>query len=1074
MILHQTLRIKFIAIGLLIFSASFAAEKIKRPSFYPSTPSARFVTFKPASTATEASNDFAAIQANLPKTLKVMAIRVQFQRDNDRNTTGDGWFDLSTGTGMINPPPHNRRYFANQLRALKDYYLKVSGGKLALQVEEENGDSFVYPLASDSAWTLPHPMAYYNPNQTPAVLDQRLAELFRDAIVSADQAGYIDFSKFDVFIIFHAGVGAEFTQEFDTTPCDIPSVFLNFNDLKKNIGGNLPDFAGIPVNNGTFFIKEGIILPETENQGDYKIFGLLGTAALMMGFQLGLPALFDTDTGHPGIGRFGLMDQGSGNFYGSIPAQPCAWSKIFLGWEQPILISSGDKIPVAAALAANPNKIYKIPINAKEYFLVENRQQRVRETRNIAVGFDANGKRVEFYYGSDGSPIINPLDGIDVITSVNEYDFDLPGSGILIWHIDENIIEQKYAENRVNTDMNHRGVDLVEADGSQDMGYYYNFFGFTGYHAGYAEDMWWDANPAHLFVNSSQQVKFTPFTKPSTHSYARANTGIYITNFSPIDSVMYFKLEIKYYQPGFPAFLGANSGNSALVVGDLNGDGREEIVAATASGMILAWQANGEKLITNDAFTYQISLLGDTTNIPLPMFARIETGHFLHSPALADLTGDGALEVIAGSSIGHLFAWQAEDRNSDGEADLLFEINCGSTITTVPIIGDWNSATPGSEIAIGDQTGRIHLISETGQIVWQTAISNKALQRLMACRDVSAMRFVAIDEAGTIFAVDENGNIIWQKRFAGAGILNYPAFGDLDRDGRSDIVLTSTIGNLFILTHEGDFLPDFAGISTSSPLSNPALADVDGDGYLDIIVTGGGKIFAYRFNGTLLTNFPILIDRGAESEAYPDPILVDLDGDQKIEIIVASKNGLMNAFHSDGRKVNGFPLSISTPANSAPVIAHLTSDSLFCLIARSEDDFCHVWTLEYKFNDRQIYWRQFLNNERHSAIAQLPGSVPSRTGALMPEKTVYNYPNPTEGNWTIIRYYLREAAEVTIRIYDAAGELVEQLTGPGIGGIENERTWDVTRVQSGIYLARVTAKRANESSMVMIKIAVVK
>ncbi len=1070
----QTLRIKLIAIGLLICSSSFAAEKIKRPSFHPSTPSTRYVTFHSTSAVMEASDQAGRIRAEVPKTLKVMAIRVQFQRDNDRNTTGDGWFDLSQTTGMINPPPHNRHYFANQLRALKHYYQSVSGGKLILQVEDENGEGFVYPLASDSAWTLPHPMAYYNPNQTPELLDQRLAELFRDAITSADAAGYIDFSKFDVFVIFHAGVGAEFTQEFDTTPSDIPSVFLNFNDLKKSIGQNLADFKGISVNHGAFFVQEGIILPETENQSDYKIFGLLGTAALMMGFQLGLPALFDTDTGHPGIGRFGLMDQGSGNFYGSIPAQPCAWSKIFLGWEQPIVISAGEKIPVAAALTANPNKIYKIPINAKEYFLVENRQRRLHETRDIAVGFDANGKRVEFYYGSDGSPVINPLDGIDVITSITEYDFDLPGSGILIWHIDENVIEQKYAENRVNTDMTHRGVDLVEADGSQDMGYYYNFFGFTGYHAGYAEDMWWDANPAHLFVNAAQQVMFTPFTRPSTQSYARANTGIYITDFSPIDSIMYFKLEIKLFQPGFPVYLGENSGKSSLLAGDLNGDGRHDIVAATENGIILAWQADGEKLIHNAATTARVSLIGDTTFLPLPVFAKIAHGYFHHAPALADLNGDGVLEVIAGSSDGTLYAWRATDQDGDGQADLHFEIDCGSPITTVPIIGDWDSSTPGIEIAVGDEAGNIHVIAATGQLVWQKPISSRRLDRVIGYRYANMVRFIAIDEGATIFSVDKSGAVTWQKAMAEAGILNYPAIGDIDRDGNPDIVISSSQGRLIMLNRDGDVVPSFANVTTGTPLSNPALADIDADGYLDIVLVGGGKIFAYHFNGVMLTNFPIIIDRNAEHETYPDPILVDLDGDQKIEIIVPSKNNVMTGFHHDGQKVNGFPLSISRPANATPVITDLNNGSRFCLIARSEDDFCHAWPLDYQFNGDHIYWGQFLNNAQHSAFALAPASAPERTGNLMPEKMVYNYPNPTEGNSTTIRYYLRDAAEVTIHIYDMAGELVEQLTGPGTGGVENEQIWDVSHVQSGIYLARVCAKGASERSTAMIKIAVVK
>ncbi len=1074
MTLRQILWLQLSGIGLLIFSAGFAQEKANYPSYYKSNPSTRYIAVNSTSdpTVQKISND--SFKASIPDTLKVVAIRVQFQRDNDRNTTGDGWFDFSVGEAMINPPPHNQKYFSNQLRALRDYYYKVSNGKLFLQVEDKAGTGFVYPLESDSVWTLPHPMAYYNPNQTEDLLDQRLAELFRDAIIAADANGDIQFSKFDVFIIFHAGVGSEFSQDYDTTPSDIPSAFLNFNDLKKTIGNSKNDFEGISVNNGSFFVREGIILPETENQSDYNIFGLIGTAALMMGHQLGLPNLFDTDTGHTGIGRFGLMDQGSGNFYGSIPAQPCAWSKIFLGWEEPIVVSSGEKLPVAAALAVTPTKIYKIPINAKEYFLLENRQRRVHENRDIGVGFDARGNRVEFYYDSEGYPVINPLAGIDVIVAINEYDFDLPGSGILIWHIDENIIEQKYADNRVNTDMDHRGVDLVEADGSQDIGFYYSYFGFTGYHAGYAEDMWWDENPIHLVVNSSEQVMFTPFTKPSTQSYSLANTGIYITYFSPIDSVMFFSLDIKGFQTGFPTFMGENSGNSAILAGDLNGDGQNEIIAATENGSILAWKGNGEKLIDNDDLSYRVNINGDTTELPLAIFAEISDGQFPYSPALADLDHDGDLEVIAGSSTGKLYAWQGTDLDKNGRADQYFEINCVAAITTVPVIGNWNLDYTGNEIAVGNQNGEICLVSENGNLIWKKAISNKAIQGLAGFISGDHIGLIAVDDQSNIYSLNQTGDTNWQKSLAGYGSLKNPAIGDVNRDSELEIIASSSLGYLFFLDRDGNLLPSCDIISIGSPFSNPTLADIDNNGYLDIVLTGGGKIFAYHYNGVPLTNFPITIDRNFESESYPDPILIDLDGDKKIEIIVGSRNNQLNAYNYQGQKLAGFPISISNPMVACPIITSLNENNKFSLIARTSDNFCYAWLLDYEFNNDQIYWGQYLKDGHHTALYIAQISEPTKSGNLMPEKMVYNYPNPTEGNSTAIRYFLMDAAEVSIRIYDMAGELVEQLVGPGLGGIENEVNWDIARVQSGVYLARVRAKGDNETDVAIIKIAVIK
>jgi hypothetical protein len=65
-------------------------------------------------------------------------------------------------------------------------------------------------------------------------------------------------------------------------------------------------------------------------------------------------------------------------------------------------------------------------------------------------------------------------------------------------------------------------------------------------------------------------------------------------------------------------------------------------------------------------------------------------------------------------------------------------------------------------------------------------------------------------------------------------------------------------------------------------------------------------------------------------------------------------------------------------------------------------------------------------------------------------------------------------AEVKISIYDSAGDLVKELSGPGLAQADNEVVWNLNGIQSGIYLARVEAKGAGETSVAIIKIAVVK
>ena len=91
----------------------------------------------------------------------------------------------------------------------------------------------------------------------------------------------------------------------------------------------------------------------------------------------------------------------------------------------------------------------------------------------------------------------------------------------------------------------------------------------------------------------------------------------------------------------------------------------------------------------------------------------------------------------------------------------------------------------------------------------------------------------------------------------------------------------------------------------------------------------------------------------------------------------------------------------------------------------------------------------------------------------MPVKKVYNYPNPNQGNFTNIRYYLNEPASVKIRILDAAGVLVDEFNGPGFGQTANEIPWDVSDVASGVYICQVEAKSQSKTERQLIKIMVI-
>jgi len=196
--------------------------------------------------------------------LRICAIRVEFQPEENNLTTGNGRFMMDTSgvTGFtIDPPPHDRKYFQDQIHAVANYFKAASKARLAV-----SGD--VYPLAQNSAYQLPFPMGYYNPNTTDEENNFYLARLFVDAINAADQDDDFRFADYDLVTIFHAGVGNDIDLGFDETPQDIPSLFISADFLSKALGDT---FAGIWTDNGQTLIAQGIILPETESQAGLEL-----------------------------------------------------------------------------------------------------------------------------------------------------------------------------------------------------------------------------------------------------------------------------------------------------------------------------------------------------------------------------------------------------------------------------------------------------------------------------------------------------------------------------------------------------------------------------------------------------------------------------------------------------------------------------------------------------------------------------------------------------------------------------------------------------------------------------------
>jgi hypothetical protein len=261
-------------------------------------------------------------------------------------------------------------------------------------------------------------------------------------------------------------------------------------------------------------------------------------------------------------------------------------------------------------------------------------------------------------------------------------------------------------------------------------------------------------------------------------------------------------------------------------------------------------------------------------------------------------------------------------------------------------------------------------------------------------------------------------------------------------------------------------------------------------GFESELAVGVGKNRLYVFNENLTQypNFPKKIYKPErDTQLFLPPLIGDLtdlpvsiqnniSGDYTTFVVV-DPVGLIQAFDITGEPVAEFPLATGDSIIVTPAILDIDNDGDWEMAAVTRNGVLTVWDLSAASGPSHPQpWPQLYgtpgNTNLPKAPAKLGESAPV-TG-LLPPDMAFNWPNPNKENFTYIRYFLSEPANVKIKIYDLAGDLVKTLDGTGFANTHNEVRWDLTNVQSGVYLAQIEAKSNNQTASTLVKIAVIK
>ncbi len=975
--------------------------------------------------------------------IRVVALRVEFQEDTTPLTTGNGRFRLTdngepptlqdpeTGCERPNPfydPPHDRAYFEHQLEALAHWNFLATFGHVKIEWT-------VKPDGDTAAYRLPHPMTYYG---DPENWYEGLLYLYRDALLVADQDSTLHFADYSRVIIFHAGSAWQ-TDYLGDSPYDIAAVTV--------LG------YPIPVDEGQDTIWDASVLPETMSQDGIEV-KLQSTLIheSMHNFYYA-PDLYDT--GYPptgiGTGAWGIMCTGP---YLGIPGQipegmivplPSAFERWWMDWafrelyQPPLqgflrpplyqvlepttrpdtltLLPSEILTDSLAQFLEDPYRgprIYRIPINDHEYWLVESKLDNLPQNDSVGCGGDT---LQVFAYSRDGV----------AVHFFGENDYLLPGKGILIWHVDSLILFQNWFTNTVQVPR-PMAVDLEEADHVQDLEHWTDNLQYTLYGSPY--DPWFRSNPN----------TFTPFSSPSSCDNRGAQTGVYIYGFSDPDTVMTFVLRQAFEAPGFPHTVYTSHQPGFVQAVDLDGDDTLEILVTSSIGLDSTAQ-----YILEPPRIYALEPDLTPYGTGGPLKATLDPGFVVGEPAVGDLDHDGLAEIVVPQAL-NFQGWVSVYSATPGpQFTLRVRIPVNDVVLAAPMVLD-------SLFLFGDAHARLFVANLQGELV-DTLQVGAPVQTTPALLSDGTLVFQSADallyrwnlETGQVDTLLRDAFVVDTR--------TSPVVGQFAPDLPEAVAALTRDGTLHLVTPDGTVL--WERHFDDRPRTDLAVGDLDQNGVQDFLWVGGTRLYAVDAYGNLFGEFPVTI-ADSLGQRISAPVIADVDPDHPgLEALCYVEGRGLVAVGPTGPLDDGFPWAVEDSVIHTPFIGDLDGPGPLppVVLTLSAPGVLHG----YLVPGGEVEWPGFAGGPEHQGRVRVNTGSPALPSASAAFRRVYLYPNPTYTGRTRLRAEIYGSGTARVELYAPSGKRLKtlHLTLQGWGMADAQPELDLSDLAPGVYWLKV-------------------